>query len=469
MPRGQGRQGLLSKGISGVIGFGTEAYAHHQESQQAQHQPQQLAPVTKTTHESLDHPQDSPSAPPPYESQNSDHTDASSTDDDEEDWIRDETETQLKAHTADSHPDQSIDGIIGAFVKQHPPPSYASAVGHLPCSVIIPQRRPQTKSRGFVRAYAPVLNDCGIDEKTFMDFHEGFHKATNKEGWFMAINIAIAISVIAETAAVAPSVIVHATAFCVHASIEAGRRLYVTHETNKFLESMNEKLFKPHGLYAMIMTYKPDSSQASEVIDINQNITSAVYARTGGSRSKFRSASGKTQGAAQMPEAAPLVFPILRDAPEAEKVNAFKRAANFAADYSDRRAQASFESQNPDTHQLTAGPPRKEFASRWADPNHPVNQGGLLNTLSGGVINPTTRRQQRREYRSATTGRPSRINQHSQQGGLVSSARRAVKENVLYLMVVNMPSEHELRAAGELMAKVKAGGFGDQLAAMLSR
>ena len=167
-----------------------------------------------------------------------------------------------------------------------------------------------------------------------------------------------------------------------------------------------------------------------------------------------------------MPEAAPLVFPLLRDTPEAEKVNAFKRASNFVGDYTDRRAQATFEAKNPDAVPLNSGPPRKEFASRWADPNHPVNQGGLLNVLSGGVINPRARLEQKREYRAARTGRMP-ANQQQKNQGLIGKVKRAVHENVLYLMIVNMPSDAEMKAAADVMAKAKNGSFGAQLQAMM--
>lgn len=40
----------------------------------------------------------------------------------------------------------------------------------LPCPVIIPQRRPRNKDRGFVRAYAPVLEECGISQEVFLKF-----------------------------------------------------------------------------------------------------------------------------------------------------------------------------------------------------------------------------------------------------------------------------------------------------------
>lgn len=48
-----------------------------------------------------------------------------------------------------------------------PPPQ---PVRRIPCPVIIPQRRPRNKDRGFVRAYAPVLEECGIGQDVFVKF-----------------------------------------------------------------------------------------------------------------------------------------------------------------------------------------------------------------------------------------------------------------------------------------------------------
>lgn len=50
-----------------------------------------------------------------------------------------------------------------------PPPGILT---RLPCPVVIPQRRPRNKDRGFVRAYAPILRDCGIDQEVFLQFLE---------------------------------------------------------------------------------------------------------------------------------------------------------------------------------------------------------------------------------------------------------------------------------------------------------
>lgn len=48
-----------------------------------------------------------------------------------------------------------------------PPPRPTQRI---PCPVIIPQRRPRNKDRGFVRAYAPVLDNCGVSQEVFLKF-----------------------------------------------------------------------------------------------------------------------------------------------------------------------------------------------------------------------------------------------------------------------------------------------------------
>jgi hypothetical protein len=61
---------------------------------------------------------------------------------------------------------------------QRPSSPNMTAWGRLPCPVIIPQRRPENKERGFIRAYAPALLECGIDEATFLNFIDSLNQAT---------------------------------------------------------------------------------------------------------------------------------------------------------------------------------------------------------------------------------------------------------------------------------------------------
>ncbi len=51
-------------------------------------------------------------------------------------------------------------------------------VGRIPCPVIIPQRRPRNKDRGFVRAYAPVLEECGVGQDVFLKLMKDWHMAS---------------------------------------------------------------------------------------------------------------------------------------------------------------------------------------------------------------------------------------------------------------------------------------------------
>jgi hypothetical protein len=125
--------------------------------------------------------------------------DDSSEDDDEELWEMDEasaglTETNTEEETRSP---QTINQLTDTFVQSHPPPAYTPGSsmirkGRLPCPVILPQRRPRDKKRGFVRAYAPVLEDCGIDQTTFLDFLKTFHASCKEDPWLNAVNVAAA-------------------------------------------------------------------------------------------------------------------------------------------------------------------------------------------------------------------------------------------------------------------------------------
>lgn len=60
--------------------------------------------------------------------------------------------------------------LTDILLRNHPPPANSAVRPKLPCPVILSQRRPRDKKRGFIRAYAPVLEECGIDQATFLDF-----------------------------------------------------------------------------------------------------------------------------------------------------------------------------------------------------------------------------------------------------------------------------------------------------------
>jgi hypothetical protein len=106
--------------------------------------------------------------------------------------------------------------------------------------------------------------------------------------------------------------------------------------------------------------------------------------------------------------------------------------------------------QNPDS---ALAVPDVKFRSRYSDPNHPANSGSIISLITGGKINPAARKQRnrqiRRQMRAERWGgyRPVRP-----EGGYI---KKALQQDVVYLMVVNMPSEEELATARAQLAMQK--------------
>ena len=87
--------------------------------------------------------------------------------------------TEKKAH---------VDSIVHSFLEKHPCSSETKDTAELDCPVIIPQRRPGNRRRGFVHAYAPALADCGIDETTFSHFLKDLYRASQASRTLQAVD-----------------------------------------------------------------------------------------------------------------------------------------------------------------------------------------------------------------------------------------------------------------------------------------
>lgn len=82
---------------------------------------------------------------------------------------------------------------VNKFLARYPPPqsfSDRTLLPQLSLPVILPQRRPKDRTRGFIRAYAPALEPCGIDQQMFLDFLETFERSSEANPWIQAINLA---------------------------------------------------------------------------------------------------------------------------------------------------------------------------------------------------------------------------------------------------------------------------------------
>lgn len=278
--------------------------------------------------------------------------------DDEEAWQLDEVAAATEPPTYDAATREDTDAFerdLAIAHQQHPSP-----IGKLPLPVILPQRRPRNKSRGFVRAYSPVLQDVGIDQETFLRFLKNFHASSQANPWFNAVLVAATI------AGFVPEPITMAVTTAVQVAAGAGKEFDSRRKTNNFLDRMNEALFKPAGCYAFIMKYKTDAEVQKgggllaklgvgiEDVDFSASKIVAKYdadsteSGKASKSAKFRLTSGATKGSAKMVEAAPLVYPEIdevvysgKDGQETFKDKA-KDAGNFLASYVDRRAQMTY-------------------------------------------------------------------------------------------------------------------------------
>ncbi|OOQ86450.1 hypothetical protein PEBR_21418 [Penicillium brasilianum] len=446
----------------------------------------------------------------------------------EEQWALDEAQEELghsaqgKENTPENdRPPEYVDQerLAHAFASTYPaPPPYSTiydgsrpSLPQLSAPVVLPQRRPKNRDRGFIRAYAPTLNECGIDQEMFIDFLNTAEKACQAAKWLNAINLAsIGTMWLPTVTGLAVSIAIQiATDVAIAAD---GRR-----KTNTFFDKMNKEFFQPRGLYCLLMTWNPELPDApATTIDLNSFISKAA---DGGSssglerlRHKFKSSDGKAYGNI-FPEVAPLVFPqidqVASDKDAQKKFAGMKKKKQFVDGYLDKRAQAKFAAENPDSH-LTQGP-KPTFNSRYADPNHVASSGDPLALITGGHLTLeklsamkgrgargfTDQYQERRDYDSnppAPHGRPFSLSDaintirdlrtpqngasragYAEYAGPLPGGRgqdrsaenrdggagigpftpiaKLLKKKVLYLAIVNMPSEDEMSRAREALGQ----------------
>lgn len=276
---------------------------------------------------------------------------------------------------------------------RYPGPSYTKTTGKLSQPVILPQRRPKTRKRGFIRAYAPALNDTGITQDMFLEFLETFHSSTQASPWIDAINLA----------AMPLSFIPHfpmVVGLAIQATLMVAKDIQNRTRTNAFLDKANSEFFGPRGLYCLIMTFSPETDKPHETSNISSTIATSLNPSTGQKMfGKLKESRGKTYGEVELPEAAPLVFPSMEDpdasgdAPKSTKEK-MEGTQNYVREYFDKRAQAKFAAKNAGSSLVQGPTPR--FTSRYANPNHPASSGSFRSLVTGGHINPPAMSRQER-------------------------------------------------------------------------
>ncbi|RAH64411.1 uncharacterized protein BO66DRAFT_361146 [Aspergillus aculeatinus CBS 121060] len=519
--------GTLVHGITSGIGFATEVHKYKkarkaakekQDQEQQVQAPSEEQDRTLEQHKQEDVSHSASSLPPPYTTtplrENQEVPDAASParvdsptarHDLEYSWELDEAQEQVlkspeyaprKSKQGTANPDK----VIAAFLLRRPPPPAAllNPDTKLLYPVAVPQRRPKDKKRGFIRAYAPDLETVGIDQETWFDMIETLNEASLANPWMNAINLAsLAATPLPFAISTAISV---AIMVATDVAIEAQSR----YRQNKALDKLNQEFFRPRGLYCLVMTWDATASGARTNMDINTTIQGTMDGQ-GRMSHRFQSSSGVTNGIESI-QTAELIFPGLDFLAMASKdeqagfKKKMERGKQFLDDYLDRRAQAKFLAENPDSHLTQAGKP--EFASKYADPTHPMHSslsvsgmrgalqqnrglgargetgrrlggrqggGGLLGLVNLAASQVAAHRNQQKydtsrenppaPYGVASSGyfdggeyqqqQPSRATTGGRVGGGLG-LKKLLKTKVLYLMVVNMPTEEELAQARTL-------------------
>lgn len=398
----------LVRGVAAGIGLASESYHNHKEKKKAQEAAATAGESSRSTENDgaqLQH--HGSHQGEEYDSSDSDEHDGpvkvdpeASRDLEQAQWDLDAAQSQLEPppdYATVMGQDIDANTMAEGFVRSHllQPSQYQK----LPMPVILPQRRPGDRARGFIHAYAPLLQNVGIDQTTFMDFIKELNLATAPSPWINAINLAaVAVQHVPEPVTIAVSI-------AAQVATQVGLQAHSRSKTNTFLNKVNVEFFRPLGLIALVLTWKP--SKPGEVVtqvtfdaaidQAAQHVSGsgAEGSRSSGIRNKMQASHGTTSF--EWPESAPLVFPTLdklsatpegrQAVEEAEKKqpNGMKRSMLFAMDYMDKRAQAQWANDHPES-QLSQLGVKPEFHSRYADPNHPASSGSLLALLTGGAI-----------------------------------------------------------------------------------
>lgn len=293
----------------------------------------------------------------------------------EDEWNLDDAQDDEIGDGVYDAPSTEAGKVEDLFIRKHPPPARNSHGSEgLAMPVVIPQRRPKERARGFVRAYAPVLENCGIDQATWMEFLEVFQKSGTANPWLNAINLAQFA-----TMAIPSFGIGLAVGYAIQQATKAAIELDGRAKTNMFMTKLNNEFFRPRGLYALVMTWNPNSDQAIQHVNLTQTIASRNTQNSGlsGIHDRYRTSDGVTQSDWEFPEVAPLIFPALDAlATQASRGSAtpskIAGAKAVVGDYFDRRATAAYVSSQPhcpSPHSaLTSNHPGKSPPKQHAGP-----------------------------------------------------------------------------------------------------
>lgn len=313
--------GKAIQGIAAIIGLASESIHHHKQKRVSQQSQGNSIPRSLSTDDCIPNINAFDISPSPSEVGNQQRLPPQV---DEVAWaldeVRDDNSTNNDKTVPPDHSPLSSPKLSESFLLRHTSTKNLTAASRrLELPVVITQRRPKARTRGFIRAYAPILQNVGIDQETFLDFIDQLNKAVEPSPWISAIDLA--------------SLAGHAFPEPIHLLISASALMatQITAEvvsrskSNAFLDKMNQEFFKPKDLIALVVTWKPkkDGSEQNEtgIIDIDMSVAAAKNklvedTAPGVKRSNSMIQMPSAGKMFELPEFAPLVFPQLDETPK---------------------------------------------------------------------------------------------------------------------------------------------------------
>ncbi|KAK5452824.1 hypothetical protein LTS15_006972 [Exophiala xenobiotica] len=325
-----------------------------------------------------------------------------------------------------------IDAIVKSFIREYPPAPPSG--GQLDAPVILPQRRPGSTARGFVRAYAPTLLNVGISPNAWFDFLASFEESLKISPAFNVFNLAVGVTGRLVNHFV-PNPFTTAATIAIHVAEGTTKATYGRIRANSFFAAMNEKYFMPQGLYCLIMTYNPHGRAVSEPFDLSKTVSKTHDPDTPKMRAYLKKnmggVQGTTQGEAHMPDTAELVYvedDVDGEQEDGDGPSRLVRTRRFVDTYFDKRAHSRFAADNPDSVLAREVEFESSMGSFGTKHQH-TGRGGPIGAPLSRIVE------------MASNGK-----YKGRDANPIVMATRAARPKILYLMVTPLPSGEEMQA-----------------------
>ena len=173
--------------------------------------------------------------------------------------------------------------LITSFDKPSPPRKFA-----LSTPIVVPQRRPGTKTRGFQRAYPPVLEEVGIDEDAFLAILDEVNHASRGSRILSIMTQATGI------ASFYPEILIALLFSVVFGIAWLGQSMESQYRVKKSLNKLNEEIFILRDKLIMIAKFDNDRDDGVLRVQANRKLALDLSNTAEGLRAQPNEASSKS-------------------------------------------------------------------------------------------------------------------------------------------------------------------------------